>query len=62
MLESPAQTREILAQLDKDSETAILGLNDNIVEGYDEVASMLQTWFETRWSKPAKWEAGSHPS
>lgn len=42
--------------IDNNPRVSILGLNDDIVKGYDEVVATMQEWFERKWPKKAAWE------
>ena len=35
---------------------SILGLNDDIESGYDQVVRTMNDWFESRWPEKAPWE------
>lgn len=55
MLKKPDQARKVFNQLDRSTVT-ILGINDDIEDGYPEVRKMMGEWFESRWSEPTVWE------
>lgn len=56
---NPSHTTQVLQNLDADPTVAILGLNDDIDSGYDEVKALMGTWFEKRWPTKLAWERGS---
>lgn len=56
MLTDAAQARRAFAQLAHAPDVAILGLNDNIEDGYDEVKDTMEAWMRARWPQPAVWE------
>lgn len=56
MLKDPNNARNIFRTLDNNRHVSILGLNDDIVSGYDEIVGIMKTWFESRWPDKAPWE------
>jgi len=56
MLKSPDQTRNVFRAIDSNPRVSILGLNDDIEAGYDEVVDIMGGWFESRWKTKAAWE------
>jgi 3-O-alpha-D-mannopyranosyl-alpha-D-mannopyranose xylosylphosphotransferase len=55
MLKKPDIAQRIFDQIDR-SQVTVLGINDDIEEGYDEIKDMMGKWFEKRWPEPAVWE------
>jgi 3-O-alpha-D-mannopyranosyl-alpha-D-mannopyranose xylosylphosphotransferase len=57
MLRNPDQARKTFDDsLDKNRQVSILGLNDDIDKGYDEVRGLMNKWFNSRWPEPNVWE------
>ncbi|KAL7419077.1 Xanthine phosphoribosyltransferase 1 [Cryptotrichosporon argae] len=58
MLTDPQHAQRTFALLDSQPGVAILGLNDDIVRGYDIVRDLMGAWFGSRWPAKAVWERG----
>lgn len=56
MLTTPEHAVRVFRMINDNPRVSILGLNDDIVQGYDKVVSLMQDWFESKWPKKAAWE------
>ncbi|EIW71073.1 hypothetical protein TREMEDRAFT_67553 [Tremella mesenterica DSM 1558] len=56
MLRSPEHANKVFSMIQDNPSVSILGLNDDIEEGYDVVKEIMGRWFEFRWPKKAVWE------
>ena len=56
MLKSPEHATKVFNMIQENPNVSILGLNDDIEEGYEEVKKMMNKWFEFRWPNKAVWE------
>ena len=56
MLKTPDGARRQFNIIDADRSVSILGLNDDIEMGYDQVVGIMRDWFEGRWPDKAPWE------
>jgi 3-O-alpha-D-mannopyranosyl-alpha-D-mannopyranose xylosylphosphotransferase len=54
MINNPDHAKRILDAID--SETAMLGLNDNIERDADEAKEVMTDWFQQRWPNRTMWE------
>lgn len=61
MLKSPDHARRVFQSIDKNQNIAALGLNDDIEAEYEEVAGIMNEWFESRWPRKAVWERDWDP-
>lgn len=55
---NPSHTAQVFESLDADRRVSILGLNDDIDSGYDEVKALMGKWLESRWPRKLPWERG----
>lgn len=59
MLKDPNHALKVFNDmLDKNPKVSILGLNDDIERGYEEVRKIMNRWFESRWPEKNVWERG----
>lgn len=56
MLKDPEQTRTTLSAVDDRKSVSVLGLNDDIENGEEDVKEILNEWMKRRWPQPAPWE------
>jgi len=56
MLRNPTQTRDVLRAINSRPGVSILGLNDDIDSGYEEVVNIIGEWFDEKWKEKAAWE------
>lgn len=56
MLKDPTHARKVVKMIDDNPKVSILGMNDDIIKGYDEVKATINEWFNSRWPTPAVWE------
>ncbi|ORY21754.1 hypothetical protein BCR39DRAFT_553054 [Naematelia encephala] len=61
MLKSPEHADQVFGMIQDNPSVSILGLNDDIEEGYEEVVEKMNAWFELRWPRKAVWERGWDP-
>jgi len=62
MLKSPDHAERVFKMIEDNPEVSILGLNDDIEEGYDTVVQIMDKWFSFRWPKKAVWERSWDPN
>ncbi|KAL1407040.1 Xanthine phosphoribosyltransferase 1 [Vanrija albida] len=56
MLKDPAHARKVVKMIEDNPKVSIMGMNDDIIKGYDEVRATINDWFNKRWPAPAVWE------
>lgn len=61
MLKNAEGVNKTLKQIDDSGSVSILGLNDDIAQGYSDIRSMLADWFHKKWPRPAIWERAWSP-
>ena len=61
MLKSPEHASRVFKMIQDNPDVSILGLNDDIDEGYDQVKAIMAEWFSFRWPRRAVWERGWDP-
>jgi 3-O-alpha-D-mannopyranosyl-alpha-D-mannopyranose xylosylphosphotransferase len=55
-VQTPGNAGDIFNAIDRDRGITILGINDDIESGYDEVVEKMAKWFDSRWPDKALWE------
>jgi 3-O-alpha-D-mannopyranosyl-alpha-D-mannopyranose xylosylphosphotransferase len=61
MLKSPEHAHRVFGMIEDNPSVSVLGLNDDIESGYEEVKEIMNRWFELRWPRKAVWERGWDP-
>jgi 3-O-alpha-D-mannopyranosyl-alpha-D-mannopyranose xylosylphosphotransferase len=61
MLKSPEHANRVFKMIQDNNEVSVLGLNDDIETGYEEVKEIMNRWFEFRWPRRAVWERDWDP-
>jgi 3-O-alpha-D-mannopyranosyl-alpha-D-mannopyranose xylosylphosphotransferase len=56
MLTTPDHAVRVFNMINNHPRVSILGLNDDIVQGYDQIVAMMGAWFESKWPTKAAWE------
>jgi 3-O-alpha-D-mannopyranosyl-alpha-D-mannopyranose xylosylphosphotransferase len=56
MLRTADQAIKVFRMINSNPSVSILGLNDDIESGYDQVVRTMNDWFESRWPEKAPWE------
>ncbi|KAI0741527.1 hypothetical protein C8Q80DRAFT_1273944 [Daedaleopsis nitida] len=55
----PQQVRNMLENLDRTENLALLCVNDDITQESEQVDSLFRQWQDKRWKRPAAWESDS---
>jgi hypothetical protein len=56
MIDNPEHATRAFAEIDADSEAAMLGLNDNIQRDATRTGQVMTAWFQRRWPDAVWWE------
>ena len=59
MLSGPSDMSALIRYLQRELDTALLCVNDDIAIGHEQVSELLVKWELEQWPQPAAWEIHS---